>query len=96
MNINEKIACDWNPAGTHNDFFVAFFFIVLEVEEHQYYHRKILQVQQEIDEQNAAIMELVEQLHQGREQLETLLDDARVTMKAMKLASDCKYCRLLL
>ncbi|CAG8464136.1 3630_t:CDS:2 [Paraglomus occultum] len=61
---------------------------VSQIEEHQYYHRKILQVQQEIDEENAAIMELVEQLHQGREQLETLLDDARVSMKAMKLASD--------
>ncbi|CAG8598554.1 2333_t:CDS:2 [Scutellospora calospora] len=67
---------------------LAFSFIrKFKVEEHQRVHRKILQVINEIEAENNAIMEFVNELKNGKEQLEICLDAANETIQAINFAS---------
>ncbi|CAG8741514.1 13118_t:CDS:2, partial [Racocetra fulgida] len=51
-------------------------------------HKKILQVIKEIEIENNAIMEFVNELKSGKEQLEICLDAANETIQAINFASE--------
>ncbi|CAG8799234.1 19338_t:CDS:2 [Cetraspora pellucida] len=59
-----------------------------QIEEHQRVHKKILQVIKEIEIENNAIMEFVNELKSGKEQLEICLDAANETIEAINFASE--------
>ncbi|CAG8751459.1 28029_t:CDS:2, partial [Racocetra persica] len=62
-----------------------------QIEEHQRVYKKILQVIKEIEIENNAIMEFVNELKSGKEQLEICLDAANETIQAINFASECLY-----
>ncbi|CAI2163143.1 14773_t:CDS:2 [Funneliformis geosporum] len=58
------------------------------IEEHQRVHRKLLQMENEIDTENQAIMDLALALKTGKEQLEVCLEEARVTRRVIQTAQE--------
>ncbi|CAG8626038.1 4884_t:CDS:2 [Ambispora leptoticha] len=59
-----------------------------QIQEHQYYHQKILNLQNEIDDENELVMMLVEAIELGKEPLEEVLEESINIKKAIKLAQD--------
>ncbi|KAG9289107.1 hypothetical protein G9A89_022416 [Geosiphon pyriformis] len=61
---------------------------VAKVQEHQRYHQKLLLLENAIDDENDAIMLLIECLELGKEPIEEMLEDAKITKKAIKMAQE--------
>ncbi|CAG8571558.1 8623_t:CDS:2 [Diversispora eburnea] len=59
-----------------------------QVEEHQRIHHKILQVENEINAENNAIVDFVNYLRKGKEQIDDFLESSRNTMRAIELATN--------
>ncbi|CAG8589815.1 8806_t:CDS:2 [Gigaspora margarita] len=59
-----------------------------QIEEHQRVHKKILQVIKEIEAENNTFMEFVNELKNGKEQLEICLDEANETIQAINFSSE--------
>ncbi|RIB08668.1 vitamin-D-receptor interacting mediator subunit 4-domain-containing protein [Gigaspora rosea] len=59
-----------------------------QIEEHQRVHKKILQIIKEIEAENNAFMEFVNELKNGKEQLEICLDEANETIQAINFSSE--------
>ncbi|RHZ43934.1 hypothetical protein Glove_801g12 [Diversispora epigaea] len=58
-----------------------------QIEEHQRIHHKILQVENEINAENNVIVDFVNYLRKGKEQIDDFLESSRDTMRAIELAS---------
>uniref|UniRef100_A0A1D1YVQ2 Mediator of RNA polymerase II transcription subunit 4 n=1 Tax=Anthurium amnicola TaxID=1678845 RepID=A0A1D1YVQ2_9ARAE len=58
------------------------------IEEHQKVHRKLLQMENEIDAENQALMDFALALKTGKEQLDICLEEARITKRAIRMAEE--------
>ncbi|RGB27869.1 vitamin-D-receptor interacting mediator subunit 4-domain-containing protein [Rhizophagus diaphanus] len=58
------------------------------IEEHQKVHRKLLQMENEIDIENQALMDFALALKTGKEQLDICLEEARITKQAIRTAEE--------
>lgn len=65
----------------------CFFFLV---QNHQLRQQQIIQVQDEIQHHNIALLEIIQKLGSAREELDLSLTQAKVELKAIKYATDCK------
>jgi len=59
------------------------------IEEHQKVHRKLLQMENEIDAENQVLMDFALALKTGKEQLDICLEEARTTKRAIRTAEEC-------
>lgn len=60
------------------------------VEQHQIRQQQIIQVQDEIQQHNLALLNVIQKLGSAREELDLCLTQAKVELKAIQYASDCK------
>lgn len=52
--------------------------------------QQIIQVQDEIQHHNLALLDVIQKLGSAREELDLCLTQAKVELKAIQYASDCK------
>ncbi|RIA99281.1 vitamin-D-receptor interacting mediator subunit 4-domain-containing protein [Glomus cerebriforme] len=58
------------------------------IEEHQKVHRKLLQMENEIDAENQALMDFALALKTGKEQLDVCLDEALIIKRAIRMTEE--------
>ncbi|CAJ0648975.1 5247_t:CDS:2 [Entrophospora sp. SA101] len=58
-----------------------------QIEEHQKVHNEILQVENELELENSAILELVNALKEGKKEFESSLENADTTIQAINFAN---------
>lgn len=64
--------------------------LLLIVENHQHRQQQIIQVQDEIQQHNIALLEIIQKLGSVRGELDLCLTQAKVELKAIQYATDCK------